>query len=89
MKLISIFGSVAIVEILASLFCLQRLKIWLAAMVSNVCWALVRDLDNIKWETGVKIVNGSRTVCVSKYLKYFIVTYTVYSKICPLPLTHP
>ncbi len=63
------FGSVAKVDMLASLFCLQALrfviKLWLGAVVSNVCWALLRELHNNEWEAGVKTMNGSPTVCKS------------------------
>ncbi len=58
------FGLVGKVDMLASLFCLQRFK---------VCdSALQKELDNNEWEAGVKTMNGSLTACESNTDKYWL-----------------
>lgn len=41
------------------------------AMVSNACWALLRELVNTQWKDGVKTMSGDSIVYISQILASF------------------
>ena len=64
-KLVHIFGSVAKVDMLATLFCLQRFKVCDSTLARSNCFKCVlglRELNNNEWKARVKSMNGSPTV---------------------------